>query len=77
MEVDNPDLSSACFGHPQLQEGELATAGPDKVCATDKINQFGAELRAADTDAEERVMALKSDPRLRSSVSSFARRFNA
>jgi len=59
MEVDNPDLSTACFGHPQLQEGELATAGPDKVCATDKVIQFGAELRAADTDAEERVMALK------------------
>jgi hypothetical protein len=59
MEIDNPDLTSACFGHPQLPQGELATNGPDQVCATDKIGQLEAELRATGTDAEERVMALK------------------
>lgn len=59
MEIDNPDLSTACFGHPQLPRGEPASGGPDKVCATDKIKQFDTELRSPDTDAEERVMALK------------------
>jgi S1/P1 Nuclease len=59
IEVDSPDLNAACFGHPPLPGGQPASDGPDKICATDKINQFGAELRASDTDAEERVMALK------------------
>jgi hypothetical protein len=59
VEIDGPDLNAACFGHPELGAGELATDGPDKVCATDKIKQFEAELRSTSTDAEERVMALK------------------
>jgi len=59
MEIDGPDLSAACFGHPALPQGEPASGGPDKVCATDKIKQFEAELRSPSTDAEERVMALK------------------
>jgi hypothetical protein len=59
MEIDNPDLGTACFGHPQLPQGEPASGGPDAVCATDKIEQFETELRPTSTDAEERVMALK------------------
>jgi hypothetical protein len=59
MEIDHPDLTTACFNHPQAPAGDPASGGPDQVCATDKIKQFDAELRSASTDAEERVMALK------------------
>jgi hypothetical protein len=59
MEIDKPDLNTACFGRPALSPGELATGGPDKMCAVDKIKQFEVELAAPGTDAEERVMALK------------------
>ena len=59
MEIDDPDLNAACFGRPSLPAGTLATGGPDKVCAIDKIKQFEVELAAPNTDAEERVMALK------------------
>jgi hypothetical protein len=59
MEIDHPDLNAACFGRPVLPAGVLATDGPDKVCAIDKIKQFEAELTASSTDAEERLMALK------------------
>src|SRR5690348_10660465 len=27
MEIDSPDLSAACFGHPQLPQGEPASGG--------------------------------------------------
>jgi hypothetical protein len=59
IEIGAPDQDAACFGHPALPSGALATAGPDEVCATDKIKQFEAELIAPDTDVEERVMAFK------------------
>jgi hypothetical protein len=59
MEIDGPDLSQACFGHPQLPQGQPASGGPDEMCATDKIKQFETELRDTNTDAGERVMALK------------------
>jgi len=42
-----------------LPAGEIATGGPDKVCAIDKIEQFQPELAAPGTDAEERLAALK------------------
>jgi len=59
IEIDNPDLSSACFGRQALPDGTLASNGPAKACAVDKIEQFEAELAAANTDAEERLFALK------------------
>lgn len=59
MEIDSPDLTSACFGRKPLPVGTLASNGPDKDCAVDKIEQFQAELAASGTDAEERLFALK------------------
>jgi S1/P1 Nuclease len=59
MEIDKPDLISACFGRPALPAGTLASDGPAKDCAVDKIEQFQAELAAPGTDAEERLFALK------------------
>jgi hypothetical protein len=59
VEIGNPDLSKACFGRPPLGEGMVASDGPSKACAVDKINQFVAELKAPGTDPEERLMAVK------------------
>lgn len=59
IEIDGPDLDAACFGHPALPAGTLASAGPENDCVVDKINEFLAELKAPDTDADERRMALE------------------
>jgi S1/P1 Nuclease len=59
LEIDNPDLNAACFGRGPLPAGTLASNGPAKACAVDKIEQFEAELAAPDTVAEERLFALK------------------
>jgi hypothetical protein len=59
MEIKNPNLDVACFGRTPLPKRSLASNGPARACAIDKIEQFQAELKAADTDAEERLMALK------------------
>jgi hypothetical protein len=60
LEIDNPDLKSACFNHPLLPQSEPASGGPDEVCATNKIKQFEAELRSSNTDAEERVIPARA-----------------
>jgi hypothetical protein len=59
IEISNPDLTAACFGRNPLAAGKLASNGPANACAVDKIEQFEAELSARDTDAEERLFALK------------------
>ena len=59
IEIDNPDLTAACFGGAPLLAGTLASNGPAKACAVDKIEQFEAELAAPNTDADERLFALK------------------
>lgn len=59
IELKAPDLSAACFGHPPLPSGTPASKGPADACAVDKIDQFVAELKAPDTSAEERLLALK------------------
>ena len=59
MEIDKPDLTTACFGHDPLAAGTLASNGPAKACAVDKIEQFQAELVAPSIDAEEKLFALE------------------
>ena len=59
IEIDHPNLSQACFGRQPLSPGTLASNGPAQACAVDKIEQFQVELAAANTDAEERLFALK------------------
>lgn len=59
IELSAPDLDSACFGHPVLPPGTLASNGPAQDCVVDKINEFAAELANPAIDPEERVMALK------------------
>ena len=59
LEIDNPDIKTACFARPALPPGTLASNGPAKACIVDKINQFTAELKNPKVDFEERLFALK------------------
>jgi len=59
IELAQPNLASACFGHPPLSPGIPASQGPAQACVVDKIDQFAAELRNPPTDASEQLLALK------------------
>jgi hypothetical protein len=59
VELDDPNLDTACFGHPPLPAGTVASNGPARACVVDKIEQFAAELADPRTDPEERLVALK------------------
>ena len=57
VELDGPDLTAACFGHPPSDTP--ASGGPAKACVVDRIRDFAAELSAPGTDPAERLLALK------------------
>ncbi len=59
IEIDQPNLTSACFGFPSLGVGQTASAGPPQDCVVDKIGEFEAELRSPATPTAERLLALK------------------
>jgi hypothetical protein len=59
IELADPNLDAACFGHPPLPAGTVASNGPARACVVDKIDQFAAELADPNTDPEERLVALK------------------
>jgi hypothetical protein len=59
VELGDPSLDRACFGHPPLPAGTVASNGPARACVVDKIEQFTAELADPRTDPEERLVALK------------------
>ena len=59
IELDEPNLASACFGHPPLPSGGPASKGPPRACVVDKIDQFAAELANPATADSERLLALK------------------
>jgi hypothetical protein len=59
IELSQPDLASACFGHPPFPPGVSASKGPPQACVVDKINQFAAELGNPAIDASEQLLALK------------------
>ena len=59
VELAEPDLASACFGHPPLPLGVPASEGPPRACVVDKIVQFAAELDNPATSAPEQLLALK------------------
>jgi hypothetical protein len=59
IELERPDLTSACYGHPALPPGVPASKGPPQACVVDKINQFAAELCDRATGASEQLVALK------------------
>ena len=57
IELDHPDLKTACFGFPA--SGPLATQGPAHDCIVDKLSEFTRELADPATPAPERLLALK------------------
>jgi S1/P1 Nuclease len=59
IEITAPDLDKACFNHPALPTGSVASNGPAADCVVDKIDQFAAELANPATDHDEQVVALK------------------
>lgn len=59
VELDDPNPDTACFGHPPLPAGTVASNGPAQACVVDKIDQFVAELADPRTDPEERLVVLK------------------
>ncbi len=59
IEIDSPDFDKACFNHPPLPAGKVASKGPADDCVVDKIEQFTAELRSSSTSKAERRLALK------------------
>ena len=59
IEIADGDLAAACANHPKLPAGTLASAGPEKACVVDKIDQFTAELRNNSLAKAERLLALK------------------
>src|SRR6266436_9870799 len=59
IEITALDLHKACFNHPALPPGTVASNGPAAVGVLDKIGQFAAKLAAPKTDPEEQVVALK------------------
>ena len=57
IELDHPDLGTACFDYPNPPGP--ASAGPAQDCVVDKVDAFVAELGDPATTPAERVLALK------------------
>jgi hypothetical protein len=57
VELDGPDLKSACYGFPP--SARPVSTGPAKDCVVDRVNAFAAELKDLATPQPERIMALK------------------
>jgi len=57
IELDRPDLKSACFNFPK--EGVPASSGPADDCVVDKVEIFEIELADPATSDPERLLALK------------------
>ncbi len=55
LELDHPDLATACFGHPPPDVP--ASAGPAKACVVDRINAFAHELRTLPFGSHEQIIA--------------------
>jgi hypothetical protein len=59
IDIKDPDLTKACYGRKPLPADTPASIGDKNACIVDKLVQFAAELAAPETDAEERIFALK------------------
>jgi len=57
VELDHPDLRSACYGFPPPTHP--ASAGPAEDCVVGRIKAFVAELSDPATPQSERTLALK------------------
>lgn len=59
IELLNPDVDAACFGHPSLGGDPRASQGPAHDCIIDKIDQFRRELADPRQPPAERLLALQ------------------
>jgi hypothetical protein len=59
IELDGPDIDAACFNHPVVPAGTVASESAAEDCVVDKIDEFAAELKDAATPADEKRMALQ------------------
>src|SRR6516164_11186803 len=59
LDLNNPDLTKACFGKPAPRAMASASHGVQDDCVVDKIDQFAKELRDPATLPGERLMALQ------------------
>ena len=59
IEIDHPELQSACNGFPVLTVDQIASQGPAQDCVVNKIEEFSAELSDLRTPPAERLLALK------------------
>lgn len=57
LELDEPDLTAACFGHPAAMVP--ASEGPAKSCVVDRIAAFATELHDLPPASPERAVAFK------------------
>ena len=57
IELDEPDLTAACFGHPAATVP--ASEGPAKSCVVDRIAAFATELHDLPPGVPERAIAFK------------------
>lgn len=57
VELDHPDLASACFGFPA--SATPASVGPEKDCVVGRLDAFEKELADPKTDPVERLLAFK------------------
>ena len=59
LELEGPDLQTACFGRPALPKETPASLGPADDCVVDKIEEFTTELEKSTTSMQERRLALE------------------
>ena len=59
IEINAPDLRTACFGLPTLPAGTPASAGAAQNCVVDKVAEFESELADPGQPQAERILALK------------------
>lgn len=59
IEIDSPDLETACFGFPASLPGQWTSRGPPQDCVVNKVEEFTLELRNPATPPAERLLALK------------------
>ena len=59
IEISSPDIDAACFQHPAVPIGTLASEAGPNDCVVDKIDQFAKELADPSIAVNERRMALE------------------
>ena len=60
IELSAPSLNQACFGHPPVPPGALASNGPAHDCVVDKIQEFAVELAEPGTHPKSGSLASPS-----------------